>query len=122
MAAVSKRAVAVCVAFYARVLQSEVRERLLEGAFISRCVQNRIVEPAWNWYGTDVFAVANAVSVLMKPLTELSREHELDVRRIEELVSTDLFAPKVGLMDSFIQKINDLHRVLNEADELTSDT
>jgi hypothetical protein len=140
MAAVSKAAVTVAVTSYARMLRSEVsaesgtpcgdggvgsakhagetaaiQERRLEAAFISRCVQQRIVEPARDWYGTDVFVVAKAVGVLMEPLTDLSQGQELDVTRMDELVSTDLFAPKLGLMDNLRAKIDDLHQLLNKA-------
>ncbi len=140
MERVAKTALAAVVGCYAHVLQpgpliqpadastigdamassengepDDGRWRNLEAAFVRHYVENRIVEPARSWYGTEAFVVSNAIVVLMAPLRTLQITGELDLMSLEESVSNDLFAPKTGLMDKFIRKMTELQEALDQA-------
>lgn len=142
MEGVAKAALSAVVAYYSRVLQpeslsgpdgmcatencaasspgSEARlsddllSREIEAAFIRRYVETRIIEPATDWYGTEVHFVSNAVTDLMEPLRNLDIRSELDLTAIDEWVSVDLFEPKTGLMNKFTRKITELRETLHQ--------
>jgi hypothetical protein len=141
MEGVAKAGLTAIVAYYARVLQPESisgaddtcatesdaalspegggtsddwLSRNIEAAFIRRYVETRIIEPAENWYGTEVHFVSKTVTELMEPLRTLDIRGDLDLTAIEEAVSVDLFEPKTGLMNKFTHKITELRETLHQ--------
>jgi hypothetical protein len=133
MDGVARVALDTAVRSYARLLQPEASSGLAanvcgetaidnnslwrdtEAAFVHRYVQRRIIEPVWNWYGTDAYVVGNAISALMEPLSALHVSAGIELTPVEKSVSVGMFKTKVGLMDKFKGKISELQHVLNDA-------
>lgn len=124
MKAVAKPALSAAVGWYARLLlartgqsngDAEHETNGAQAAFIQRYVKTRIIEAGERWYGTTEHVVSKDLASIMAPLSELNTvTDQLRVQEIEDAISLAFFDPKVGLMDSFKNKIAELQDVVRD--------